>query len=115
MPRVMKLRCESPCLPEWGVYDSKFEPHIIEKNMEKYFRNFGKVSQSLNSRENDLCKNLILHLIFVFFFTLEIKPAIVKYVKLEKSKRQTSFLILRVFPWCARPNKKGLGCQNIKD
>ena len=89
MPRVMKLRCESPCLPEWGVYDSKFEPHI-RKNMEKYFRNFGKVSQSLNSRENDLFENLILHLIFGFFY-LRNKTSHRQVCETQKVKRTNFF------------------------
>ena len=53
--------------------------------------------------------------IFLYIDALETNLAIYnepspKYAKNAKSKQGTSFLILRVFPWCARPISEGLGC-----
>ena len=90
MPRVMKQRCESPCLPEGGVYDSKFEPHI-RKNIEKYLRNFEKVSQSLNSRENDLFKNLDFTPDFWLFFYLRNKTSCRQVCETRKIKTTNFF------------------------
>ena len=61
------------------MYAWKCEPNI-KKHIENIFE---KVSQSFNSRKIVVYKNLILLLIFGFFFTLEKNPAISKDVKLE--------------------------------
>ena len=111
----LKAKMWIPLPPRGGCVWQQIWTTHYRKNMEKYFRNFGKVSQSLNSRENDLYKNSILHLIFGFFYLRNKTSYRFEYVKHKKSKRQTSFLILRVFLWCTRLINKGLGYQNIKD
>ena len=67
----LKAKMWIPLPPRGGCVWQQIWTTHYRKNMEKYFRNFGKVSQSLNSRENDLYKNLILHLIFDCFLPYE--------------------------------------------
>ena len=55
MPRIIKVTGETPSIPEGGMYDTKFEPHIKIFEIFKFFK-FFKLS---NSFKNDIFGKVI--------------------------------------------------------